>query len=70
MNNPGRALRIRRKHLGLRIEVVAAMADISAAYLYLMESGKYRNPSLRVARRIAACLGVSVDLLWPPETKE
>lgn len=65
--HPGQAVRIRRKHLKLRIEQVAAAADISVAYAYALESGKHKNPSLAVAQRIAAALDCDMDLLWPPE---
>jgi putative transcriptional regulator len=52
-----------RKNLGLTQEELAKKANITRAYLSNIESGKY-NPSLEVAKNIAAILNMSIDELF------
>ncbi len=60
----GRAIRSLRTQLGLSQGSLAQRADLSASFLSLVESGR-RAASLKVTERIAAALGVPVDVvLW------
>jgi putative transcriptional regulator len=53
-----------RKAQGVRREKIAADAGISVQYLWALERGKHQ-PSLDVARRLAAALNTTVDQLFP-----
>lgn len=53
-----------REGKGLRREQVAAAAGISLQYVRDLEDDK-SNPSLPIARKVAAALGVTVDDVWP-----
>lgn len=52
-----------RKNAGLKKVELAKRAEVTTAYISLLESGKKRNPSLDVLRRIAKALGVPVTEL-------
>lgn len=39
---------------------LAAKADVTDAYIAMLETGKRANPSLEVLKRLARALGVSV----------
>jgi transcriptional regulator with XRE-family HTH domain len=56
-------LRTRREALGLSQAQLAAQASIARPYLSQLEAC-VRQPSLRLAKRLAALLGLSVDELF------
>jgi transcriptional regulator with XRE-family HTH domain len=58
----GRALRARRRALGLTLAQVAAAADLSQPFLSQLELGRTR-PSMRSLFRIAEALGTSQQTL-------
>lgn len=58
------ALVAARKAAGLTQVAVSKQAGISATHYAQMELG-WKTPSLRVALRLAAVLGRSVEDLWP-----
>lgn len=49
-------LKVRRAELNLKQKTVAAAADISTHYLFLLEHGKAKNPSIDVMKRLADVL--------------
>ncbi len=57
-------LRVWREHRGLSQEALAERAGVGASCISQIEAGR-REGSVRVLRRIAATLGVSVDDLPP-----
>jgi DNA-binding XRE family transcriptional regulator len=61
---------VRRARGNLRLGQVEAAnrACVSQSYWGSVERGE-SVPTLPVARRIAATLGMTVDELWPPEPK-
>jgi transcriptional regulator with XRE-family HTH domain len=57
-------LRAFREREGMTREQLAARARVTTAYVSLLESGKRRNPSLAILKRLATALAVSVtDLM-------
>ena len=53
-----------RDKKGLSQRALAAKVGVTGAYVALLESGKRKNPSLDVLKRVARALGVQVaDLL-------
>lgn len=62
MENIGKAIRITRQALGLKLSEVARRAEISNPMLSLIEKGE-RQPSLAVTARIAAALQIPTDAL-------
>ena len=56
-------LRQRRKELGLTQEVLAELCGCSPRYLRNLETGKKRNPSAILVRRIAFVLQIPVEEL-------
>jgi len=58
-------LQRRRKQLGLSQMQFAMAADISLPTLQNLESGKARNPSLDVIKKIASVLGLELTLSEP-----
>jgi len=62
MTKVGRALRIFRDARELSLGELARNAQISTAYLSLIESGN-RNPSLDVLDRLSSALRLPTDLL-------
>lgn len=44
-------------------EELASRVEVRRETIVLLEKGKY-NPSLRLAHRIASCLGVGIDELF------
>ncbi|MBI4716829.1 MAG: helix-turn-helix transcriptional regulator [Planctomycetes bacterium] len=58
----GRAIRIVRQAKRLKANDLARKADVSVAFLSLVEGGD-RQPSLTVLRRIALALGVPPEVL-------
>lgn len=64
MASSGSALSRVREEQGLRRERVAADAGITVQHLRNLENGKH-EPSLKLARRLAAALGATVDQLFP-----
>lgn len=53
-----------RKHRGLTVQALADAAGVSKAYVSQIEAGK-REGTAATLRKLAAALGVSVDLLLP-----
>ncbi len=62
MYDVGKAIRIVRLAKGLRLNLVAKSAKVSAAFLSLVESSE-RQPSLEVLRRVADALNVPPEAL-------
>lgn len=62
-------LRSRRAELGLSAEVVAVRANVTAATLYDLESGRRVGCRLHTARALAAALETTVDTLFPPDVE-
>ena len=54
-------LQTRRKELRLTQEILAELCDCSPRYLWNLESGKKRNPSAILLRRIAFVLKVPME---------
>jgi transcriptional regulator with XRE-family HTH domain len=53
-----------REDRGLSQAQLAAKADVTDAYIAMLETGKRDNPSLSILKRLARALGVPVtDLL-------
>lgn len=59
----GREVRRRRHALGLTLDLLAEMAELSPNYLGSIETGK-RDPSLSTVQRIADAFGVSIGELF------
>ena len=59
-------LRVWREYRGLSQEALAERVGVGASYISQIEAGR-REGSVRVLRRIAATLGVSVDDLLPQD---
>jgi transcriptional regulator with XRE-family HTH domain len=53
-------LKAKREALGLSQTVLAEKAKVTGEYISLLESGRKKNPSLDVLRRLAKALGVPV----------
>lgn len=58
----GVEVRSRREGQGLSQEHLAELADVDRTYVSMIERGK-RNPTLEVAERIAAALGMKLSEL-------
>ena len=58
----GRAVRILRESNEVRLGDLAKRADLSVSMLSMIECGQ-REPSLGALRRLAAALGVPLDVL-------
>jgi transcriptional regulator with XRE-family HTH domain len=56
-------LKERREEMGLTRDQLAKKAKVTTAYVSMMESGKRKNPSLDVLRKLAKALGVPVTEL-------
>lgn len=59
----GRMLRAMRMEKGYSQVALAKRAKVTNVYLSLLESGKKKNPSLAVLRRLAKALGAPVTEL-------
>ena len=59
----GQKLRSVRKQRGLSVLNLSRDADVSPAYIYMLETGKY-GASDDVRVRIAAALEVQVEDIW------
>ena len=57
-------LKVRRIEKGLKQKELADKVGITAQYLYFLESGKSKNPSASVMKRLAAVLDDSVEDLF------
>jgi len=53
----GERVRDRRKALGLTLEKVAAHAGLTKSYVWEIENGKNKNPTLRTAHGLCRALG-------------
>lgn len=60
------AFRSARLAKGLKAVDLAFAAQCSVPTIYNLESGNYQ-PSLRMARRLAAALGTTVDEIFPSD---
>ena len=58
----GEFLRAQRRHANLSLRELAAMTQLSNAYLSQLERGQH-EPSVRVLRSLSAALDVSVETL-------
>lgn len=58
----GEFIRAQRRHANLSLRELAAMTQLSNAYLSQLERGQH-EPSVRVLRAISAALDVSVESL-------
>lgn len=59
------SIRIRRKELGLSQEELAKRCGVSRQTVNAIENNKY-DPTLSLAFRLAAELGLTVDALFTP----
>lgn len=59
----GNVLKAAREARGLTREQLARKADTTTAYVSMLESGKRKNPSLAILKRLARALGVPVTEL-------
>ena len=57
-----------RKQAGLSLEEIAKQCGTSRGHVHCLE-GERGNPSLKLAYKIAAFLGVPVQEIWPDETE-
>ena len=57
-------LKVRRIEKGLKQKELADEVGITAQYLYFLESGRSKNPSVSVMKRLAAVLDDSVEDLF------
>lgn len=53
----GERVRDRRKALGLTLDKVAAHAGLTKSYVWEIENGKNKNPTLRTAHGLCRALG-------------
>lgn len=75
----GKRVEARRKAMGLTLEQVAERAGMSKSYVWEIENGKNKNPTVRTAFQIARALGWTLtdvigmwehaDLLHPEAMK-
>lgn len=64
-------VRMHREALGWSREALARRADVSSSFVYQLECKEETpTPGLDVSRRLAAALGVTVDVLFPVATPE
>jgi len=59
----GTVLKMLREEHGLTQDTVAKRAKVTKPYLSQLETGKRKNPSLPVLKRLARALGVPVTAL-------
>ncbi|MGD6802222.1 helix-turn-helix domain-containing protein [Rossellomorea vietnamensis] len=59
----GERIKSIRESKGITINELAHVADISKSYISSIERGIQKNPSINVLEKIAAALGVSLDIL-------
>ncbi len=59
----GSVLKALRQAKGWTLEDLARRAKVTNAYISLLETGKKKNPSLAVLKRLAKALGVGVEKL-------
>ncbi len=57
-------LKVRRISLGLKQKDVAEQSGITSQYLRNLETGKAKNPSIAVMKRLADVLGCTVQELF------
>jgi transcriptional regulator with XRE-family HTH domain len=58
-----RVIKQLREAKGLSQKALAEKADVTAAYIAMLETGKRENPSLAILRRLAKALDVPVTEL-------
>lgn len=68
METFGERLRKWRMKLNLSLDELAAKTGVSKPYLWRLETNPDVNPSIEVAQRLAAGLGISVTLLIAAES--
>jgi XRE family transcriptional regulator, master regulator for biofilm formation len=59
----GEKIKSIRESKGITINELAQKADISKSYISSIERDIQKNPSIRVLEKIAAALGVSLEIL-------
>ena len=57
-----RCVNLREQH-GLSLQEVADRADMSKSYIWELEQGRARNPTVDTAVRLARAFGVSLDYM-------
>ena len=57
-------LKVRRVEMGLKQKELAKMVNISIPYMANLESGKAKNPSIEIMKRIAAALETTPQELF------
>lgn len=63
MRNIGAKIRKLREEKGLSQEKLVAKGDLSRYTLYLIETGKTDNPSIKILNKIAIALGTTIEEL-------
>lgn len=63
MNGVGMRIKKLREEMGLSQEKFVAKCEISKQTLYLIETGKLDNPSIKTLSKIANVLGIALDEL-------
>jgi transcriptional regulator with XRE-family HTH domain len=61
----GKQIRKFREQLGMSQIELASMAGVTQAAISAIELGTIKTPSVGVAQKIAAALGVTVEKLFP-----
>ena len=56
----GKKIKIARIKKGLKTKDLAAKVGVTAQYLSDIERGKYKNPSLKLLRKIATELDIAI----------
>lgn len=59
----GPMLKSLRQNKGLTMQQLADRVGVTDAYIAMLETGKRKNPSLTILRRLAQALGVPVGRL-------
>lgn len=63
MDGVGVKIKKLREKMGLSQEKFVAKCEISKQTLYLIETGKFDNPSIKTLSKIANVLGITLDEL-------
>lgn len=63
MTHLGDRLRIARRNRGLSLERLAPLAVMSSTYIWELESGRVRNPTVRTLLNLATALDIDLSAL-------
>jgi transcriptional regulator with XRE-family HTH domain len=69
INEIGQTIKEAREKKGLIQKDLAAQAGVSRVLVYRLEQGLYPNPSLGVLEKIAAALGLEMQVGFKPVKK-